>query len=129
VTRTTGQKPGDVVQRFVDAVADYRQPRAVDLDMLVQFGEQSVLLRVRSGVLVSCDQNLPPLQSWDVAIKADEDVWLAFWQAVPEPGWHDILALRKRAMMRIEGRLQPLMANLQYVKDLLAAPRFRQVRS
>jgi len=112
-------------ERFVQAVADYCQPRALNLDLMVQFSDYPVLLRIRDGAVASCDENLPPLQSWDVAIKADDEVWRAFWQPVPEPGWHDILALRKRGLMSIEGRLQPLMANLQYVKDLLATPRVR----
>jgi len=119
----------DAARRFVQAVSGYRRPRAVDLDLFVQFGAQPVLLRIRNGAVASCEQNLSPLQSWDVAVKADEDVWQAFWQAVPAPGWHDVLALRKRGLMSIEGRLQPLMANLQYVKDLLASPRLGQTRS
>jgi hypothetical protein len=42
---------------------------------------------------------------------------------MPEPGWHDLLAIYKRGYAQIDGDLQPLMANLQYVKDVLAAPR------
>ena len=42
---------------------------------------------------------------------------------MPEPGWHDLLALTKRGAARIDGDLQPLLANLQYFKDLLATPR------
>jgi len=125
-TDATARAGCGTARRFVQAVTDYRRARAVELELLVQFGGKPVLLHIRNGAVVSCKQNLPPLQSWDVAVKADEEVWQAFWQAVPKPGWHDILALRKRGLMRIEGRLQPLMANLQYVKDLLASP--RQVR-
>jgi hypothetical protein len=42
---------------------------------------------------------------------------------MPEPGWHDLFALVRRGCASVEGDLQPLMANLQYVKDLLALPR------
>ena len=45
----------------------------------------------------------------------------AFLATGAEAGWHDIFALSKRGAMAIEGNLQPLMANLQYVKDLAAA--------
>ena len=51
------------------------------------------------------------------------DAWLEFLAPVPKPGWHDIMALSKRGVARIEGNLQPFMANLQYIKDVLAAPR------
>ena len=33
------------------------------------------------------------------------------------------MALSKVGLARIEGNLQPFMANLQYVKDVVAAPR------
>jgi hypothetical protein len=42
---------------------------------------------------------------------------------MPEAGWHDIFALMKRKEARVEGDLRPFMANLQYIKDLLSAPR------
>ena len=46
-----------------------------------------------------------------------------FWQPVPVPGYHDILAMTRFGHAKIEGDLQPLLANLRYVKDVLAAPR------
>lgn len=69
----------------------------------------------------------PPglLRSWRFAIRATPDAWLEFWQPLPRPGWHDLFALTKRGAATIEGDLQPLMANLQYFKDLLALPRGR----
>jgi hypothetical protein len=42
---------------------------------------------------------------------------------VPRAGYHDLFALTRFGHARIEGDLQPLMANLRYVKDVLAAPR------
>ena len=56
-------------------------------------------------------------------MQASEAAWSRFWQAVPDAGWHDIFALAKRGELRIEGNLQPLMAHLQFVKDLVASPR------
>ena len=46
-----------------------------------------------------------------------------FWKKIPEPGHNDIFALFKRGKLTIEGDLQPFMANLLYIKDVLAAPR------
>jgi hypothetical protein len=63
------------------------------------------------------------LKPWVFAIRMPAQDWLEFLAPVPEPGWHDIMALSKRGIARIEGNLQPFMANLQYVKDVLAAPR------
>jgi hypothetical protein len=42
---------------------------------------------------------------------------------VPEAGYHDLFAMAKAGQARVEGDLQPLMANLRYVKDVLASPR------
>lgn len=63
------------------------------------------------------------MRPWRFAVRADAETWLRFWEPVPEPGWHDLFALSKRGLLRIEGDLHPFMANLQYMKDVLAAPR------
>jgi hypothetical protein len=113
-----------LAQRFSRAAAGYARPRlAFDADILLGFGAARRLVRVRGGAVAGIDTPAMPLQSWDFSILGSERAWEAYWQAAPEPGWHDILALVKRGEMRIEGRLQPLMANLQHVKDMLALPR------
>jgi hypothetical protein len=63
------------------------------------------------------------LKPWVFAVRMPADAWLRFLAADPEPGWHDIMALSKRGVARIEGNLQSFMANLQYIKDVLVAPR------
>ena len=42
---------------------------------------------------------------------------------MPAAGYHDLFALTKSGQARVEGDLRPLMANLRYVKDVLAKPR------
>ncbi len=46
-----------------------------------------------------------------------------FFNSPTPPHCHDIFALAKAGEFRIEGELQPLMVNLLYFKDVLAAPR------
>ena len=89
----------------------------------MRFGDTPVLVSVREGRVVAAEIARGPLASWDFSLSAGADAWTRFWQPVPEAGWHDIFALSKRGAMAIEGNLQPLMANLQYVKDLAAAGR------
>ena len=43
-----------------------------------------------------------------------------FWKKLPPPGHNDIFALFKRGKLTIEGDLHPFMANLLYIKDVLA---------
>ena len=64
-----------------------------------------------------------PVYSSRFQITATAEAWSRFWEPIPEPGWHDLLALTKRGAARIDGDLQPLLANLQYFKDVLAIPR------
>ena len=44
----------------------------------------------------------------------------------PPPGFTDIFALQRKKLLRMEGNLQPLMANLLYFKDVLASLRGRE---
>jgi hypothetical protein len=64
--------------------------------------------------------------SWVFAVRGSAQAWAALWQDPPPPGWHDIFALIKRGEMSLEGNLHPLMANLQYFKDMIASPRKRE---
>jgi hypothetical protein len=57
------------------------------------------------------------------ALRAPEEAWVAFWQPVPAPGFHDLIAMLKIGVLRIEGDQHPFMANLRYFKDLLTLPR------
>jgi hypothetical protein len=124
VTSNSRQDGQDLAERFSRAAAGYARERiAFDVDILLGFGDARRLVHVRAGAVTAIDVPARPLQSWDFSILGTKRAWTAYWQEIPEPGWHDILALNKRGEMRIEGRLQPLMAHLQQVKDLLSLPR------
>ena len=58
-----------------------------------------------------------------MAATASPAAWAGYWQAVPRPGYHDLLALTKRGEAMLEGELHPFIAHLQYFKDVLALPR------
>lgn len=90
--------------------------------VLLGVGNETLLLAIERGTL-SVQDKLPPLTAWDFAVRGTAQAWMQFWREPPPPGWHDVLALAKRGEMRLEGNLHPLMANLQYFKDLLALPR------
>ena len=63
------------------------------------------------------------MRSWRFSYRATPAAWTEYWQVLPKPGWHDLLALTKRGEAVLEGDLHPFMAHLQYFKDLLALPR------
>jgi len=63
------------------------------------------------------------MRSWTFALRASPETWQRFWEPTPAPGYHDLFAMKRLGVARIEGDLVPLMANLRYVKDVVAAPR------
>jgi hypothetical protein len=56
-------------------------------------------------------------------VRAAETTWTEFWKPVPRRDHHDLWAMLAAGLAKIDGDLLPLMQNLQYFKDVLAAPR------
>lgn len=123
MTRSTAVTGAQLLQRFTQAALTFAKPRFVQVDMLVQFDDVPVIVRIRDGRVTEIVEKGVALQSWDFAVKGSAEGWSKFWLATPPAGWHDLLALNKRRAFIIEGHLHPLMAHLQFIKDLLASPR------
>lgn len=100
--------------------------RTLTADCLVDIGSRSFLLRFERGHIAQCRSDMPLLCPWTFAIRGSAQAWQALWEDPPAPGWHDIFALSKRGEMAFEGNLQPFMAHLQYLKDVLTLPRGSQ---
>ena len=100
-----------------------RAGRYLTVEFMVEVGSVPFYLSIDQGRLRSFEKGPQLMRPWTFAVRADEEAWNRFWQPIPEPGWHDILALTKRGVASVEGDLRPFMANLQFIKDLLAAPR------
>lgn len=100
-----------------------RRGASMTVQFMVEIGSVPFYLSIVEGRLVSLERGPALMRSWRFAIRGTVEAWTRFWQPVPEPGWHDIFALTKRQEARVEGDLRPFMTHLQYIKDLLAAPR------
>ena len=100
-----------------------RRGRYVDTTFLLETGDAGHLIRVREGRIVSVTPGPFITPNYSFALRAPRDEWEMFWRKIPEPGHNDIFALFKRGKLTIEGDLHPFMANLLYIKDVLAAPR------
>lgn len=126
----------ELCARFEQSIADglssdphlIWRGRNLTVDCVVQIGTTPFLLRIEEGRLREHRKGLPPLCSWTFAVRGSAQAWAALWQDPPPPGWHDIFALTKRGEMSVEGNLQPLMANLQYFKDVVSLPRKKGVK-
>lgn len=114
--------------RFTQAAGRFRRNRNARFTMMVGVGNQRALLRVQEGAIAEIHDlaRLRPLISWDFSVIAEAESWLRFWRPVPEAGWHDLFALTRNGRMQLQGNLHPLMANLQFVKDILACPRHQE---
>ena len=99
--------------------------RFLDVTFLVEVGPASYLIRIHHGRIESIDKGPLVLPRWTFALRASDETWSTFWTAVPPPGFHDLIAMLKIRVLRIEGDQHPFMANLRYFKDLLALPRAR----
>jgi hypothetical protein len=116
----------DRLPEWVNAdAALVRRGRYLSATFLVETGETAWLLTVHEGRVTRVERGPFLMREWAFAIRASADAWRRFWEPVPAPGFHDLFALTKGGHARVEGDLQPLMANLRYVKDLLALPRGR----
>ena len=100
-----------------------RRGRYFSDSFMLEVGETQYLIEIREGRIARIETGPFVMRSWTFAIRATEDVWLRFWEKLPQPGYHDIFALLRQGRITFEGDLQPMMANLLYVKEVIAAPR------
>ncbi len=100
-----------------------RRGRHMHCRFMVEVGDDQYLITVDGGTIASVEKGPFVMRGWSFALRASEDVWARFWQAIPEPGYHDIFALLRKSEIAFDGDLRPLMANLLYVKQVLATPR------
>lgn len=114
-------------QRLPELVAHdhalLRRGAYMTVEFMVEIGPVPFYLSIVEGRLVSLERGPKLMRPWSFAIRGTIEAWTRFWQPVPEAGWHDLFALTKRQEARVEGDLRPFMTHLQYIKDLLAAPR------
>jgi hypothetical protein len=123
--------PPSEADRIVAALPDLvnadaglvRRGRPLTTTFLLAVDDREYLVRVAEGRVMAVERGPFLLRSWSFAIRAPADAWTRFWQPLPEPGYHDLFAMKKLGVARVEGDLWPLMAHLRYVKDVLAAPR------
>ena len=97
--------------------------RHLTTEFLLEIGTTSYWIAIAGGRIASVSRGRALMRSWDFAVRASEAAWLAHWQPSPEPGYHDLLAMTKSGAAVIEGDFHTVMAHLQYLKDVLAAPR------
>jgi len=97
--------------------------RFLTVDFLVEVGDIPYYVSIQSGRIASVDRGPFYMRPWRFAVRAAAEAWEKLWEPVPRPGYTDILGMMKIGEARIEGDLQPFMANLRYIKEVLVTPR------
>jgi hypothetical protein len=99
-----------------------RRGRFMRAEFLVAAGDAPWRVTVEAG-RIAVERGPRLLRSWRFAVRASAAAWAEHWRPHPQPGFHDLFAMAKCGEATIEGDLLPLMQNLRYVKEALAAPR------
>jgi hypothetical protein len=97
--------------------------RRLTATIRISIGPTDYYLSIEKGRIVSLAKGPALLKSWIFSIRAEAEAWEKHWRTYPPPWYHDLFAMSKNGTTVIEGNLTPLMAHLQYIKDVLAAPR------
>jgi len=118
--------PLETLPELVNAdAALVRRGRFLSVRFLVGVGADGWLVTVHEGRIAAVTRAPAVMPDFRFALRAPAEAWARFWEPVPAPGYQDLFALQRRKDLVMEGDLQPLMANLLYVKEVLAAPRRR----
>ncbi|MDF1733038.1 MAG: hypothetical protein P1U49_16165 [Minwuia sp.] len=125
---TAGGPPASHAIEHLADVVNADQPlvhrgRFIDLQWLWQIGEVPYFISIQRGMILELVRGPVLMRSHEFAIRGAQENWERFWAPMPRPGFHDLFAMTKSGRASIDGNLQPLMANLRYFKEVLAAPR------
>lgn len=100
-----------------------RRGRYLTTTFLLGIDDAEYLITVIEGRVARFERGPFLMRPWSFALRASADAWQRFWDAVPAPGYHDLFAMKKRGVARVEGDIVPLMTHLRYVQDVITAPR------
>ncbi len=103
--------------------------RRINLKFLLGIGGTDYIVAIRDGRIDSVSPRKLPTDTGAFSIRAANDVWADFWLAEPPRDRHDVFSMVAAGLATLDGELLPLMQNLQYFKDLLAAPRAAAVEA
>ena len=96
-----------------------RRGRFLTTTFLIEVGPAQWLVSIVEGRITSVAQGPFVMPSWSFALRASQEEWQKFWSANPRPGSNDLMALIKRRVLKAEGDLHVVMANLRYFKESL----------
>ena len=119
--------PSDWIKKLQDGVnadtALVRRGQWLSADMMLEIGDERHLVKIREGRITDFVPLALLAMPFDFALIGTDEAWSEFWQPVPKPRHHDIIALIREGKMRIEGDLEKMMAHFLTLKLMLEKPR------
>ena len=104
-----------------------RRGQYLDTTFLLQAGSDGWLVTVDKGRIARVAREGLPIVPHSFALRASREAWTEFFQAVPKPGYHDLVAMTKFRHLKVDGDIKLFMTHLQYLKDALALLRGRKI--
>jgi hypothetical protein len=116
-----------MIEQLADKVnanaALVRRGQHLDTTFLLQVGPDGWIVTIAKGRIVSVAREKLPLVPCAFALRASREAWTEFWQRVPKPGYHDLIALTKFRHLTVEGDIKLFMSHLRYFKEVLGSLR------
>ncbi|CAD0187112.1 hypothetical protein RUESEDTHA_04024 [Ruegeria sp. THAF57] len=94
--------------------------------VLIEVGGDEFYLTFDKGHIVSVVEGPSRKTPWRFALRTDSEALTKFWQARPEPGFHDIFGLVKIGRGRVDGDILNLVKNLRFFKEVLTLARAKE---
>lgn len=113
----------DIQQALNAAPHLLRLGRLFSETVLIEVDGQEFYLTFHKGRMESVVAGPSRKTPWRFALRTDAEALAKFWQARPEPGFHDIFGLVKIGRGRIDGDILILVKNLRFFKEVLALGR------
>jgi hypothetical protein len=94
--------------------------------VLIDVSGNEFYLTFEKGRIVSVAEGPSRKTPWRFALRTDAEALEKFWQARPEPGFHDVFGLVKIGRGRIDGDILSLVKNLRFFKEVLGLARAKE---
>ena len=94
--------------------------------VLIEIDGNEFYLSFEKGRLVSVVEGPSRKTPWRFAFRTDANALNKFWEARPEPGFHDLFGLVKIGRGQIDGDILSLVKNLRVFKEVLTLARAKE---
>lgn len=101
----------------------------LDTCFMISTVDEEYLVKIEKGKVTNVEEGPFVMPSYIFKLIASKEEWFKFLQTTPQPGSHDIIAMLRRKVLKLEGDLHPLMSHLLYFKLLLASLRPKENNS